>query len=61
MRKKELANQLDGFKDFGKEKNQLKVRNAKIGGYKLEISDEDILFCNNEMGKLDEYFKYTID
>lgn len=60
MRRKELANQLDGFKDFGKEKNQLKVRNAKIGGYVKELSEEDIAYCNAQMEKLDSYFNYKI-
>ena len=46
--------------DFGKSKNQLKVRNAKIGGYKSELSEDDILFCNNEMEKLNSYFNYQI-
>jgi len=60
MRKKELANQLDGFRDFGKDKNQLKVRNAKIGGYINELSDEDIAYCNAQMKELNPYFKYKI-
>jgi len=60
MRKKELANQLDGSKDFGKEKNQLKVRNAKIGGYMKELSEEDIAYCNRQMQKLNSYFNYKI-
>ena len=60
MRKKELANQLDGFRDFGKDKNQLKVRNAKIGGYINELSDEDIAYCNAQMKELNPYFNYKI-
>ncbi len=60
MRDKEINNKLEGFNDFGKSENQLKVRNAKIGGYKSELSDDDILFCNNEMEKLNSYFNYKI-
>jgi len=60
MRKKELANQLDGFKDFGKEKNHLKVRNAKVGGYLNELSEEDVLYCNARMQELNPYFNYKI-
>ena len=60
MRDKEINNKLEGFNDFGKSKNQLKVRNAKIGGYKSELSEDDILFCNNEMKKLNSYFNYQI-
>jgi len=60
MRKKEIANQLKGFEDFGIEKNQLKVRNAKIGGYFNELSREDIVYCNKKMRKLNPYFNYKI-
>ena len=60
MRKKEIANQLEGFNDFGKSRNQLKVRNAKIGGYKSELSEQDIFYCNKEMRKLNTYFGYRI-
>lgn len=60
MRKKELANQLEGFKCFGKEKNQLKVRNAKIGGYLNELSEEDIVYCNLKMKELNPFFCYKI-
>ena len=60
IRKKELANKLEGFKDFGKDRNQLKVRNAKIGGFKDELSNEDILYCNEEMKMLSTYFNYKI-
>lgn len=60
MRNKELLNQLEGYKDFGKDRNQLKVRNAKIGGYKKELSAEDISYCNHEMKKLNSYFNYKV-
>ena len=60
MRKKEIENQLDGFKDFGKEKNQLKVRNAKIGDYTNELSKEDVDYCNLIMNELNPYFDYKI-
>ncbi len=60
MRAKEIKNKLDGFNDFGKGRNQLKVRNAKIGGYKSELSDEDIKYCNREMQYLNPLFKYKI-
>ena len=60
MRKKEKANQLEGFNDFGKSRDQLKVRNARIGGYKSELSEEDILYCNKEMKNINTYFGYKI-
>ena len=60
MRNKEINNKLEGFNDFGKSRNQLKVRNARIGGYKSELSEEDILYCNKEMKNLNTYFGYKI-
>ena len=60
MRKKEKANQLEGFSHFGKEINKLKVRNAKKGSYLTELDSEDIAFCNEQMQKLDSYFGYKI-
>ena len=60
MRRDEINNKLENFRDFGKEMNQLKVRNAKIGGYKDELSEEDINYCNAEMENLDTYFNYHL-
>ena len=60
MRVKEIDNKFKDYNDFGKERNYLKVRNAKIGGYVNELSNEDILFCNKEMLKLNPYFEYKI-
>ena len=58
MRDKERNNQLEGFSDFGKEDNKLKVRKAKKGTYLTELIAEDILFCNKEMEELNSYFGY---
>lgn len=60
MRKKEKENKLEGFKDFGKDRDKLKVRNAKIGGFINELSEDDILFCNKEMKLLNSYYNYKI-
>ena len=57
MRKLEIGRNLKGFKYFGDTINHLKVRRAKIGSYKDELSDEDILYCNIEMKNLNTYFK----
>ena len=59
MRLKELSNELDNFNDFGKERNYLKVRNAKIGGYRDELDDVDIQYCNDQLLNLDPYFNYN--
>ncbi len=58
MRKKEKENKLEGFTDFGKDRDKLKVRNAKSGGFINELSEDDILFCNKEMKLLNIYYKY---
>ena len=60
MREKERKNQLEGFSDFGKEANNLKVRKAIKGSYTSELNFEDIAFCNKEMEKLNSYFGYKI-
>jgi len=59
MRNKEIKNQLQGFQDFGKDRDQLKVRKAKIGGYLDELSDEDIDYCNKRMQLLNPFFNYS--
>ena len=58
MRKKEKENKLEGFTDFGKDRDKLKVRNAKSGGFINELSEDDILFCNKEMKLLNSYYNY---
>jgi|TARA_B110000967_G_scaffold202220_1_gene240702 hypothetical protein len=60
MREKEKKNQLQGFSNFGKEANKLKVRKAIKGSYATELTFEDIKFCNKEMEKLNSYFGYKI-
>ena len=60
MRKKEKENKLKGFKNFGKDRDKLKVRNAKSGGFINELSVDDILFCNKEMKLLNSYYNYKI-
>ena len=59
MRDKEIKNQLEGFNNFGKNKNQLKVRKAKIGSYLEELNDDDIAYCNIELKHLDKFFNYS--
>ena len=60
MRKKEKENKLEGFTDFGKDRDNLKVRNAKSGGFINELSEDDILFCNKQMKLLNSYYNYKI-
>jgi len=58
MRRRELAGDLESFKYFGSSKNQLKVRNARIGGYKKELTQSDIRYCNKKLEDLNKYFNY---
>ena len=60
MREKELNDELVGFRSFGKELNELKIRNAKQGSYLAEMNQDDINFCNIEMKELNKYFGYNI-
>lgn len=60
MREKEIKNQIVGFNNFGKSRNQLKVRNAKIGGYLKELSKDDVKYCNTNMNDLNNYFGYHL-
>lgn len=60
MRAKEKNNKLIGFSDFGKDINALKVRNGVKGSYLKELSSEDIIYCNNQMKKLNTFFNYKI-
>ena len=59
MRKMELQGQIEGMKFLKSDKNYLKVRNAKIGSYLEELSDEDIDYCNTLMTKLPRIYKYS--
>ena len=58
MRKKEKENTLDGITHFGTELDKLKVRHATKGSFRNDLSNNDILYCNNEMKKLSSFFKY---
>ena len=58
MRDLEKKEKIDGFNQFGKNINSLKVRKAKIGGYKSELSQEDIEYCENLMKDLPENYQY---
>ena len=59
MRKKEIKDNLDLFNASGEDKNSLKVRNAKVGGYTNELNDEDIQFCKSKMKNLSTFFDYN--
>ncbi|MDJ0729741.1 MAG: sulfotransferase domain-containing protein [Crocosphaera sp.] len=59
MRKMELQGQIEGMKFLDTDRNSLKVRNAKIGSYLEELSDEDINYCKALMGKLPQIYRYS--
>ncbi|MGK7882062.1 MAG: sulfotransferase domain-containing protein [Crocosphaera sp.] len=58
MRKMELKNEIQGMKFLKTDKNSLKVRNAKIGSYLEELSEDDISYCNTIMKKLPKIYAY---
>ncbi len=58
MRKLEKQNQVEGMRVFGSDTNFLKVRKAKIGSYKDELSDEDIQYCNDLMKYCPKIYGY---
>ncbi|MEM9904055.1 MAG: sulfotransferase domain-containing protein [Cyanobacteria bacterium P01_D01_bin.44] len=61
MRKLEIQGKVKGMRAFGTERNTLKVRRAKIGSYKDELSNEDIQYCNKLMKKLPTIYGYLVD
>jgi hypothetical protein len=60
MRKLEMQGKIDGMRSFGEveDVNTLKVRRAKIGSYKDELSEEDIKYCNKLMKHLPKIYRY---
>ena len=59
MRRKEKANKIKGMKGFGNGQNSLKVRKAKSGSFKEELSSSDINYCNNLLaGQVTIYNNY---
>ncbi len=59
MRKMELQNKIEGMIFLDVDRNSLKVRNAKIGSYLEELSNEDIDYCNTLMKKLPKIYGYN--
>ncbi|MDJ0660795.1 MAG: sulfotransferase domain-containing protein [Crocosphaera sp.] len=57
MRKLEITGKIEGMNFVNTDKNSLKVRNAKIGSYLEELSDEDIDYCDNLMTKMPKIYK----
>ena len=60
MRKLEMQGKVQGMRVFGTEQNYLKVRRAKSGSYKDELSKDDIQYCNELMRKLPSIYGYSI-
>lgn len=58
MQKMELQGKIEGMNFLSTDKNSLKVRNAKIGSYLEELSEEDIEYCNSLMNKLPKMYGY---
>ncbi len=60
MRKLEITGKIKGMNFLNTDRNSLKVRNAKIGSYLDELSDEDINYCNSLMRKMPKIYGYKI-
>ena len=58
MRQLEMQGKVEGMRNFGPSKNALKVRRAKIGSYKDELSNDDIRYCNRIMKNLSRAYGY---
>ena len=61
MQKLEIQDKVEGMRVFGTEQNHLKVRRAKSGSYKDELSENDIQYCNELMKKLPSIYGYSIN
>lgn len=60
MRKLEITGKIKGMNFLNTDRNSLKVRNAKIGSYLEELSNEDIEYCNSLMQKIPKIYGYKI-
>lgn len=63
MRKLEVSegkSQKISSRSFGTDQNSLKVRKAKVGSYKEELSAADIEYCNSKMCGIPEVYGYSI-
>jgi len=60
MRKLEKEARVDGMRQFGQERDALKVRRAKIGSYADELADDDIGYCNERMLTMPSCYGYTV-
>jgi hypothetical protein len=61
MRRLETRGDVDGMRSFGTDLNALKVRKAKIGSFREELSGDDIEFCNRFLGRLPHEWGYRSD
>lgn len=59
MRQLERNGKIDGMRTFGNDNNSLKVRKAKIGSYKNEMNESDIIFCDRLMRFLPPIYGYN--
>ena len=61
MREQEKKGNIDGMRKFGKSLDHLKVRKARSGTYKEELSSDDIAYCNKELGKVLKLYGYPVE
>ncbi len=61
LRKLEQKGAVEGMRIFTDDVNSLKVRKARAGTYREELSDEDIEFCNRLMTRYPCFDEYLIE
>jgi hypothetical protein len=61
MRQLETRGEVDGMRQFGKDPNALKVRKARVGSFREELSEADIDFCNEYLSRLPPEWRYASD
>lgn len=61
MRMLEIDGAIEGMNSFGTDSAALKVRRAKVGSYKDELTPDDLAYCNRLMRRLPREYGYTAD
>lgn len=58
LRNLERNGMVDGMRTFGVHPNEMKVRKAKAGTYREEMTEDDIEYCNRLMAKMPPWYGY---
>lgn len=58
MRRLEIRGDVEGMRKFGTDLNALKVRKARVGTFREELSQDDIDFCDEYLAQLPSEWGY---